>query len=211
VIRLQPKPDVTVNACGVGFDGLLGFLRVMESNGLGSHRRQRSADGADPGRESAPFAYGDPLAYQGGRSRGGIETFPYLTDEVLTACARAQTFQLGEGAGSADAVAPNAHVALKLPESLHSAVAIDPVDATRIKTEGAQPALQLGDVVTVQHRPTSIEDAIAEPEAGLDNGRPSLASAYAVGPEAPLALEPADRLLGPRVESPHGLVVDGET
>jgi hypothetical protein len=67
--------------------------------------------------------------------------------------------------------------------------------------------LQLGDVVTPQHRGAAVEEAVAEPETGFDQGVPCLRSTDAVDPEPPEALEGLKGGPGGRAEDAVG--VDG--
>jgi hypothetical protein len=59
-------------------------------------------------------------------------------------------------------------------------VAKDPVDAPWVESESAQPPLHVGDVVSLQHRTSAVKEPVAQTEAGLNQARPSLASADAV-------------------------------
>ena len=88
-----------------------------------------------------------------------------------------------------DAVDGEAGVALELAERPHRGVAEDAVDPAGVEAQRAQALLQLGDVVTAQHGGPAVQEAVAEPETGLDQGVPGLRPADAVDPQAAQALE----------------------
>ena len=60
------------------------------------------------------------------------------------------------------------------------------------RSPGAQPLLELGHVVAAQHGGAAVEEAVAEATTGLDQGRPGLAAADPVDPQAPAVLERLD-------------------
>jgi hypothetical protein len=72
------------------------------------------------------------------------------------------------------------------------------VDATRIESESAEPALEVGDVVTVNHWRLQVEVAVTEPKSRLDDRCPRLMSADSVGAQATLTLEHGDGALSLR-------------
>ena len=57
------------------------------------------------------------------------------------------------------------------------------------KPRRAQALLELGDVVTPQHRGPAVQEAVTQPKTGLDQGVPGLRPADAVDAQAPEALE----------------------
>jgi hypothetical protein len=67
--------------------------------------------------------------------------------------------------------------------------------------------LQLGHVVTPQHRGPAVQEAVAHPETGLDQGVPGLGSADAVDVQAAQALEGLER--GPGAGAEDAVGVDG--
>ncbi len=95
----------------------------------------------------------------------------------------------------ADAVRGGARVALELPDRSLGLSPENAVFASRIEAEKVQPSLQLGDVVTAQHRAREVEQPVPELEATFDEGSPRLGSADAVDPQAALLLEVAHRVL----------------
>src|SRR5207245_2690442 len=89
---------------------------------------------------------------------------------------------------SADTVGDESRVALEPSERRDRRGSEDAVHSTGIEPEGAEPLLQLLDVVAALHRLVVIEEAIAEPVAGFDQRVPCLRSADAVAAQAPLGL-----------------------
>ena len=54
----------------------------------------------------------------------------------------------------------------------------------RCRTQGAQPLLQLSDIVAPEHGRPAVEEPVSEPPTGLDQGRPGL------GPQTPSTRRP---------------------
>src|SRR5207248_808902 len=79
---------------------------------------------------------------------------------------------------------------------------------TGVEAEGAEAALELGDVVAPQRRRRVVQQPVTPLVAGLDQRRPGLGPADAVDAEAPALLERTDGGLGPGAEGP-GTVVAG--
>jgi hypothetical protein len=65
--------------------------------------------------------------------------------------------------------------------------------------------LELGDVVTPQHRGPAVQEAVTQPETRLHQGVPRLRAAYAVDAEAAQALEGLHGGPGGRPEYPVGI------
>jgi hypothetical protein len=65
--------------------------------------------------------------------------------------------------------------------------------------------LELGDVVTPQHRGPAVQEAVAEPKTGLDQGVPRLRAAHAVDAQAAQALEGLHGGAGGRAEDAVGI------
>jgi hypothetical protein len=65
----------------------------------------------------------------------------------------------------------------------------DPVDPSWIEPKTAQPPLHFSDIVSVQHRATTIKESVTETKTSLDKARPSLVVANAVPAKAALGLE----------------------
>ena len=112
-----------------------------------------------------------------------------------------------EGGPADDAVDGQAGVALELGQGPHGGVAEDAVHPPGVEAERAQALLQLGHVVTPQHGGPAVEEAVTQPETGLDQGVPGLRAADAVDAEAPEPLEGLERGAGGRAEDAVG--VDG--
>jgi hypothetical protein len=112
-----------------------------------------------------------------------------------------------QGRSSNDAVDRETGVALEFPEGAHGGVPEDPVDPPGVEAQRAQALLQLGDVVTPQHRGPAEKEAVAHPETGLHQGVPGLGAADAVDAQAAEALEGLEGGPGRRAEDAVG--VDG--
>jgi len=80
----------------------------------------------------------------------------------------------------------------------------DPVHPPGVESQGAQEALEFGDVVSSHHRALEVEQAIPEAIAGLDQGRPRGEVAYPGLGEAPMGLEGADRGVGALTKTATG-------
>jgi hypothetical protein len=65
--------------------------------------------------------------------------------------------------------------------------------------------LELGDVVTPQHRRAAVQEAVAQLETGLDQGVPGLRATHPVHAQAAQSLEGLDRGAGGRAEDPVGI------
>jgi hypothetical protein len=65
--------------------------------------------------------------------------------------------------------------------------------------------LQLGDVVTPQHWSPAVQEAVAEPKTGFDQGVPGLRAAHAVDAQATQALEGLHGGAGSRSENTVGI------
>jgi hypothetical protein len=89
-----------------------------------------------------------------------------------------------EGGPTDDAVDREAGVALEFGQRASGVIPEDAVDAPGVEAEGAQTLLELGNVVTAQHRPAEVEKAVADSKTGFDQGVPGLATADTVDPEA---------------------------
>jgi hypothetical protein len=97
--------------------------------------------------------------------------------------------ELVQGGAAHDAVRRKPGVALELVERANGGVAEDAVDPARVEAKAAQALLELRHVVTPQHGGPAVEEAVAEPETGFDQGVPGLGAADAVDAQAPQALE----------------------
>ena len=72
--------------------------------------------------------------------------------------------------------------------------------------------MQLGDVVTSQHRSPAVQEAVTEPKTGLDQGVPRLRPAHPVHAQPPQALKGLDGRPGGGAEEcigPDGGAEDG--
>ena len=82
-------------------------------------------------------------------------------------------------------------------------LAEDAIHPPGVEAQGAQAALEVGDVVAPEERGGVVEEAVAQAVAGLDQGGPGLGPAHAVAPQAPLVLEGPHRLLAGGAEDPQ--------
>ncbi len=101
-------------------------------------------------------------------------------------------FEHRQCGGTTHAVGREVHVALELDQRARGVVAQDAVLAAGVEAESVESALELGDVVTPQHRPAPIEEPVAQAVPALDDRRPRLRPADAVDPQAARVLEGAD-------------------
>ena len=99
----------------------------------------------------------------------------------------------------------DAGVALELAQRPHRGVTEDAVDAARVEPERAQALLELGHVVTPQHRGPAVQEAVAEPKTSLDQGVPGLRAADPVHAQATQALEGLHGGAGGRAEDAIGI------
>ena len=144
---------------------------------------------------------------QGGRGVAQRGPGPHGRDQLGLVVAALEAQQLAEGGAADDAVDGQAGVALELAQGPHGGVAEDAVDPAGVEAEGAQALLQLGHVVTPQHRGPAVEEAVTQPETGFDQGVPGLRAADAVDAQAAEALEGLEGGPGGRAEDAVG--VDG--
>jgi len=107
-----------------------------------------------------------------------------------------------DGGGSGDPVDGQAGIALELSQRPHGVVAQDAVHPAGVEAQCAQALLQLGHVVTPQHRGPAVEEAVTQPETGFHQGVPCLDAADPVHPEAAQALEGLERGAGGGTEDP---------
>ena len=164
---------------------------------------ERAGHAAQP----AALADRDVAAAQGGGSVTQGGPGPDGGDQSGLLVATLQTHQLLEGGAADDPVDRQPGVALELVEGPHRGVPEDPVDPARIETQRAQALLQLGHVVTPQHRSPAVEEAVTEPKTCFDQGIPGLGTADAVHPEPAQALESLER--GARARTEDAVGIDG--
>ena len=107
--------------------------------------------------------------------------------------------------GSDDAVLGHVAVLLKVEHGAQGRCAEDAVDRSGVEPDGVELALQLGDIVAVQHRHAVVEKAVAEAVAGIDHGAPGFPADETVGGEAPGLLERDHRRSGALTEDPRGI------
>ena len=153
----------------------------------------------------SPTATCRPAQGGGGVAQGGPG--PHGGDQRGLVVAALQAHQLLEGGPADDAVDGKAGVALELVQGPHGGVPEDPVDPAGVEAQRAQALLQLGHVVTPQHGGPAVEEAVTQPETGLDQGVPGLGAADAVDPQAAQALEGLEG--GPRGRAEDAVGVDG--
>ncbi len=156
--------------------------------------RRRRAPVTLPRPPLSPTA--DVAAPQGGRGVAQRGPGPHGGDELGLVVAALQAQELLQGGPADDPVDGQAGVALELGQRPHGGVAEDAVDPARVEAERAQALLQLGHVVTAQHRGPAVQEAVTHAKTGLDQGVPGLGAADAVDAEAAEALEGLERRPG---------------
>ena len=203
--RVQTQADEHVDGQLVGLLGLHAGVGVMEladaCPGQGQPPPQRPGDAA----ESAALTHCHVPAAQGGRgiTKGGPFSHRRHRTRVVLAALEAQEFAQRRAAD--DTVDRQPGVALELAERPARSVPEDAVDPRRIEPEGAQALLELGDVVTPQHRGPAVQEAVAEPETRLYERVPRLRAAHPVDAETAQALEGLDGGPGGGAEDTVGI------
>ena len=119
-----------------------------------------------------------------------------------------QAEQFMQSGPSDDAVDRKAGVALELGQRVGGVVTEDAVDAAGVEPKCAQPLLEVGDVVTPQHRSPAVEEAVAQQEACFDERIPGLFAANPVDTEPSQALEGLDRRPSGRTKDAIGVDCD---
>ncbi len=99
--------------------------------------------------------------------------------------------------GPADAVDPEARVALELLAGTHRVRPEDAVDATGIETEPTESPLELGHVLAPHHGGLEVQQPVPELVALLDQGTPRVGPTDPVRIEAVIGLERDDGALRP--------------
>jgi hypothetical protein len=204
---IEPEADEDVDTELVGLFGLDGVIGVVQLGDLDPAPGQPPLEGTRDGAEPAALADGDVPAPQGGRSMAQRGPGSHGGDQLGIVVAALQADELAEGRPADDAVYGEAGVALEVDEGVHGGVPEDAVDAARVETQRAQALLQLGHIVTPQHRGPAVQEAVTEPKTSLYQGIPGLRAADAVDPEATEALKSLER--GPRAGAEDTIGVDG--
>ena len=82
--------------------------------------------------------------------------------------------------------------AIQIEQGTQSVRPENPVDLSGVEAKGVELTLQIGDVVTADHRHSVIEQAIPKPVPGIDEDTPGVGSDNPVAGKALGALEVAD-------------------
>ena len=189
--RAQSEEDVGADA--VGLLGLGRPVEVVQGNGLGARFGQGPDDGVGQGVEAARLADDDAAAVEGsGRAPEGL-TLADVGDGDGVLAAGPDSRQEGEGRRPTDGVTGQSGVALELEDGPLGVLAEDAVDPAGVEPEGAQAALQVGDVVPSQRGRGVVQQPVAQLVAGFDERAPGLGPADAVDAQPP-----------PLLERPHG-------
>ena len=194
---IEPQPDEDVDVQLVGLLGLHGVVGVVQLGDPGPAERQAAAQRAGHAaraRRSRRRRRGGPAGWVARRAgRPGPAPTRPARDRgggSRGAAARAGWRRPTMPSTGSPALRWNS------PERAHGGVAEDAVDPAGVEAEGAQALLELGHVVTPQHRGPAVQEAVTQPETGLDQGVPGLRAADAVDAQAAQALEGLERRPG---------------
>ena len=199
--RIESQPEVEVDPGGVGLLSLCGVVGMVQEGDLSAGTDQSAPKGGHRGAQAAHLAHREAAPGESGWATAELFAGPDVGDQLGILVAGLEPLQ-GLYRGTADdAVHGQSGVALEVAQGLHGGVPEDAVHAPGIEAEGAQALLELGDVVTPEHRGPAIEEAVAQPEPGLDQGAPGLRAADAVDPQSPPSLEGLDGRPGGRAET----------
>jgi hypothetical protein len=99
---------------------------------------------------------------------------------------------LGESGGADFSIFCQVTIALEIDHSRFGIRPEDAVNLAGIKAEGVEAGLELGDVLTPEHGPAEVEEAVTEAIAGFIKGSPSLGADDAIGIEVLGGLEGND-------------------
>lgn len=110
----------------------------------------------------------------------------------------AESLEIAQGVGATDAVSRHATTALELEECARSARAEDAVNATGIKAQSTQFALQRGDVVAAHVGRGEFEQAVSQSPTRFDQCGPCCVVANSTGSQATSFLKARHRSLGRR-------------
>ena len=171
---------------------------MVEGNGLGAGLGQSPDHGVGESVEAARLSHHDPAAVQGaGRAPKGFALADAGDgDRVVASGLHPQKH--GASRRATHAVGGEAGVALKLEHGPLGVLAEDAVDPSGVEAQGAQPPLEVGDVVAPERGRRVVQQAVTELVARLDQRAPRLGAADPVDPQAPPLLEGADGGFGAR-------------
>ena len=117
---------------------------------------------------------------------------PHGRDELGLVVAALQADQLAEGGAARRWGRPAARRCAGSRPGRRGGVTEDAVHPAGVEPEAAQALLELGHVVAPQHGRAPVQEAVAQPKTGLDQGVPGLRAADAVDPQAAVVLEGLD-------------------
>ena len=98
----------------------------------------------------------------------------------------------GEGTsrvGATDAIIGKTSIALKICQCAHGVGAENAIDATTVKSQPGEQALQLDHIIAAHIRRRVVQQSVAETPTGLNKRRPCRDIADAVNAEAPFGLK----------------------
>jgi hypothetical protein len=125
---------------------------------------------------------------------------PYGGHQLGLVVPALESEQFTKGGPTDDPVDGQAGIALELAEGPAGVVAEDPVDPARVEPESTQALLKVSYIVTPQHGSATVQEAVADPETGLDQGFPGLKPANAIHAQTTQTLKGLDRSAGRRPE-----------
>lgn len=149
---------------------------------------------------------GDAASHEGSRAAAAQLALAYAADERTLGAIEAQPLEFVQGSEATYAIGGDRHIVLKLDHGVDRRRAKNAVDAPGVKAERAQPALELSDVVALEHWDPQVQEPVAQKVASLDQGSPGLGSADSVDAEAPTALKLTDCRSGLLIEGYGRLV-----
>ena len=207
----QMETDVDVSTSGVRLSGTDGLVRVVQQGDARPEGDQPPVQRRNHRCEATRLPDGNMAPSQ--RRRGLSERFT-STDrrhQFGLAMARLYPQELNEGDWTHDPIGVDSGVLLKLGDRLGCLGPKDPIDTTSVEPQRTEPLLELGDVVSPQHREPAVDGPITEPKPGFNQRVPALRPAHAVDTKAAVVLKSFNRHPRRRPEHPSGIFRGAET
>ena len=171
----------------------MGAVRIVQVEHAGAAGLQGAADGPGQRAQAAEMPDDDPPALEGGLAVAQPLDLPHDGHGRAGGRPPLQALEGADRLRPADAVRRQLDVALELGQCVGRVGTEDPVHPPRVEAEAAEPALELGHVVTPEVGATQVERPVAEHPAGLDERVPRDVIAHAVRRQAVILLERGDR------------------
>ncbi len=192
--RDQAQVDVGLEA--VGRRGLVGAVRLVQSEHAGAAGLQGTMDRQGERAQATEVPDDDPPALEGRLTVAQPLDLPHDGHGRAGGRPALQALEGADRLRPADAVGRQLDVALELGQRVGGVGTEDPVHPPGVEAEATEPALQLGHVVTPEVGAAQLERPVAEHPAGLDQRVPRDVVAHAVRGEAVIVLERGDRGAG---------------